>query len=61
MAFSISDVQLSTPQAIIGGLFAVVGFLVVAFQISEFVRVLLSTFVTPGKAVRSPIQSSQTS
>ncbi|ERF75957.1 hypothetical protein EPUS_01323 [Endocarpon pusillum Z07020] len=53
MAVSINSVQLSLPQAIIAGFFLVLGFLYFAFQISELTRVLLSTFVTPGKPLTS--------
>ena len=52
MAVSVNSVQLSLPQAIIAGFFLILGFLYFAFQIREVVRVLLSTFVTPGKPVR---------
>jgi hypothetical protein len=52
MAVSINSVQLSVPQTVIAGSFLVLGILYFAFQIRELVRVLLSTFVTPGKPVR---------
>lgn len=51
MAVSINSVQLSIPQTIIAGGFFILGFLYFAFQIREVIRVLLSTFVTPGKPV----------
>lgn len=52
MAVSINSIQLSLPQATIAAFFLVLGFLFFAFQIRELLRMLLSTFVTPGKPVR---------
>jgi hypothetical protein len=55
MAVSINDVQLSLPQTVIAGGFLVLGFLYMAFQMTELIRMLLSTFVTSGKPVRPSI------
>jgi hypothetical protein len=52
MELSVNGVQLSPPQAIIAASFFSLGFLYFAFQFQGLVRMLLSTFVTPGKAVR---------
>jgi hypothetical protein len=52
MELSVNGVQLSPPQAIIAAFFFSLGFLYVAFQLQGLVRMLLSTFVTRGKAVR---------
>lgn len=51
MAVSINSVELSLPQSITAGFFLTLGFLFFAFHVKEVVRVLLSTFVTPGKPV----------
>lgn len=51
MAVSINSVDIPLPLSIIAGLVLALGLVCSYFEIKEIIRVLLSTFVTPGKPV----------